>query len=340
MRRKVTYDPERDYYAILGISPNATATEIRQAYRQSVREAHPDLNPHRQAWATEQLKRINEAYDVLRDPRLRREYDQLRWPHVPSQPHGSTTYRRSTPTPERPWWEQATNPQPYWSTQRRTGRRSRARTATTSPFWLQVAAWLKRHHLGALEPTWLTLIGLWRSPYVGLLTFLAVVLSLNVAFIVYAIITPDDGMSPPGFLAADNATPSPEWTAAPTSTPDRLVQNCPHEYAQITSPASGDRVEDTFRVLGTASHPDMWAYTVKVGYLGQSVTVNSAPLQWDIVRSPPPNQSIPEPAITGGPLTSGPVDLTDGPPGFYAIRLRIILRDGEAFPACDVVVRR
>ena len=66
----------KDYYKILNVSKNATDKEIKQAYRKLARKYHPDVNPgNRQA--EERFKEINEAYQVLSDPKRRAEYDQF-----------------------------------------------------------------------------------------------------------------------------------------------------------------------------------------------------------------------------------------------------------------------
>lgn len=69
-----------DYYKTLGVSRNATAKEIKDAYRRSARKHHPDMNkgdPRAEA----RFKQINEANEVLSDPEKRRRYDELgaRW---------------------------------------------------------------------------------------------------------------------------------------------------------------------------------------------------------------------------------------------------------------------
>lgn len=64
-----------DYYAILEVSPNATATEIRVAYKRLAMQYHPDHNPGN--WeAEEKFKMINEAYHVLSDALKKSRYDQ------------------------------------------------------------------------------------------------------------------------------------------------------------------------------------------------------------------------------------------------------------------------
>jgi molecular chaperone DnaJ len=62
----------KSYFAILGISPNATVDEIRSAYRQLVKEFHPD----HYTGGSEKFRDIQEAYSVLGNSRRRREYEQ------------------------------------------------------------------------------------------------------------------------------------------------------------------------------------------------------------------------------------------------------------------------
>ena len=341
MRRKIAYNPVRDYYAVLGIDDDATLDEIRQAYRDCVRACHPDRNPDRVDWATGQLQLVNEAYDVLRQAHLRREYDRLRWPHLPhtpSPPRPQRTYRSpySTPgaDPGRPWWEQTT---PYASSRRAARPRERRRAAAqaaTPPLWLSISAWLRERHLGALESTWLTLVGVWRSPYAGLLSILAVLLALNIAGIVYAFINPGGLEQVANMLAAPTAS-----VAAPSATPDRLRQLCLDPGVQIRMPVNYEPVGDMFSVFGTVTHPDMWSYVIELGYLGPTVLPDALPAEWRIVRLPPDDQSLPEPPVVDDLLAEG-IDMTNRPAGFYAVRLRIILRDGKALLPCDVIVRR
>ncbi|MBP6995436.1 MAG: molecular chaperone DnaJ [Phycicoccus sp.] len=62
-----------DYYADLGVSRDASAEEIKRAYRRSARKLHPDVNPGPEA--EEEFKRISQAYDVLSDPEKKRQFD-------------------------------------------------------------------------------------------------------------------------------------------------------------------------------------------------------------------------------------------------------------------------
>lgn len=64
-----------NHYDVLGVGRDATADEIKHAFRRAAKKSHPDLNPDNRAAAEAQMKRINAAYETLRDPRLRRDYD-------------------------------------------------------------------------------------------------------------------------------------------------------------------------------------------------------------------------------------------------------------------------
>ncbi len=64
-------------YSVLGVSPSATQAELAHAYRRHLRDHHPDLrSPDPDAASDEQLRRILQAYAVLRDPQRRAGYDR------------------------------------------------------------------------------------------------------------------------------------------------------------------------------------------------------------------------------------------------------------------------
>jgi molecular chaperone DnaJ len=66
---------KQDYYELLGVPRKAGAKDIRSAFRKLARKYHPDLNPGDKS-AEEKFKQLQEAYDVLSDPKKRQMYDQ------------------------------------------------------------------------------------------------------------------------------------------------------------------------------------------------------------------------------------------------------------------------
>ena len=68
---------EKDFYQVLGVSDQASAEEIKKAYRQLAQKHHPDANPGDES-AEERFKEISEAYATLSDAEQRKEYDQVR----------------------------------------------------------------------------------------------------------------------------------------------------------------------------------------------------------------------------------------------------------------------
>lgn len=67
---------KRDYYEVLGVAKDASADEIKKAYRKAAKESHPDLHPGDKA-CEEKFKEVNEAYEILSDEDKRKKYDQF-----------------------------------------------------------------------------------------------------------------------------------------------------------------------------------------------------------------------------------------------------------------------
>ena len=67
----------KGYYKTLGVTENASDSEIKKAYRKLAMQYHPDRNSGNEKWANQKFKEINEAYGVLGDPQKRKQYDQF-----------------------------------------------------------------------------------------------------------------------------------------------------------------------------------------------------------------------------------------------------------------------
>ena len=69
----------KDYYEVLGVSRGASEKEIKSAYRKLARQHHPDLQgtEAKKKSSEDRFKEINEAYEVLSDPKKRKKYDEL-----------------------------------------------------------------------------------------------------------------------------------------------------------------------------------------------------------------------------------------------------------------------
>jgi DnaJ domain len=74
---RIKYDPEKDYYEVLGVDQHAGADEITKSFKRLAKQYHPDVN-NGDPSAEERFKEISEARDVLLNDQQRREYDWAR----------------------------------------------------------------------------------------------------------------------------------------------------------------------------------------------------------------------------------------------------------------------
>ncbi|MGB1548157.1 MAG: molecular chaperone DnaJ, partial [Alphaproteobacteria bacterium] len=82
---------KRDYYEVLGVQRNASAEDVKKAYRKQAMKYHPDRNPDDKS-AEQKFKEVNEAYDVLKDEQKRAAYDRF----------GHDAFEAGGPHPGRP----------------------------------------------------------------------------------------------------------------------------------------------------------------------------------------------------------------------------------------------
>jgi molecular chaperone DnaJ len=82
---------QNDYYKTLGVDRNADAGELRKVYRRLARKYHPDLNPGDKA-SEDRFKQVQEAYDVLSDPKKKQMYDQVGFYSENGMPGGPGGY--------------------------------------------------------------------------------------------------------------------------------------------------------------------------------------------------------------------------------------------------------
>ncbi len=98
------------YYDILGVPKAASEADIRKAYRRLARQYHPDVNPNSDS-AEEKFKEVNEAYQVLSDPEIRKKYDVYgeKWKYADHFQQGEASQGnfvwRSTWGGERPFFD-------------------------------------------------------------------------------------------------------------------------------------------------------------------------------------------------------------------------------------------
>jgi curved DNA-binding protein CbpA len=99
MESGVEHPEVGDYYALLGLTPAASAREIRAAFRQLAKRLHPDVS--RLPSGAERFRRVVEAYETLSDPVRRAAYDARYRPPAPAYTPAYAPAPKPVPPPER-----------------------------------------------------------------------------------------------------------------------------------------------------------------------------------------------------------------------------------------------
>ena len=233
---RLSYDPANDYYTLLGLTPRATPDQVQRAFRRLAKEVHPDRNPEDQGRATARFQALNEAYHVLDDPDLRREYDRLRWPHLRFEPAPASGEA--------------------WASYSRTAESSGPRIDDE---WFRRARWEYNNWVRSAPPptparpsnrAGLSLLALLRGPF----GWVYLMLTVTILFmpLIYLVIT--------GWAEQAQAWLHP-------SVPPAGAATCTALDALITVPREGARVPTRFDVLGSASPPDLAEYRLELAPL-------------------------------------------------------------------------
>lgn len=298
---QLRYDPTRDYYAVLRVPDSASQAEIQRAFRRLAKACHPDHHPERQEWAKATFQAVSEAYQVLGNPAIRRDYDRLRWPH-----------RR----PGRVAGDWAARPAD-WAARARAAYTSE--DATYDAAWTY-ADWARRTPPPPPGPEFTpgnplrALRALLRGPYGSIYAVvLLVVLFMPVSYLA--------ALRFNGFtldtVVAQALTTLPE----PACQPGAVI---------IEAPPAGASVAGQFVVTGTAAVPEMTAAVVEWAYLGtEAPEAALAGAAWQRADGPL------EKPVRGGVLAE--IRLPDQA-GVYALRLVVIRADGTPLPPCIHVV--
>lgn len=325
MPRRVKYDPRHDYYEVIGVSPEEDGDAIQRAYRQRAKELHPDVNPERIEWAKEQFQLLNDAYSILSDPVLRREYNELRYvqriPPPPSQftpPSASFSYAdyiskdyvgstgRVTPRPSSSVWQ---------------SRRKNIRVP---------GLWLHNYKLGWLRPYYGALVNLANSPYRYVLAFIGMALVVQSVVLIGVGLSNSDGVSEKERTQnVDEAQPVvggqiPNATVVASVTPS--VSQC-SDSLTIYTPRNGITVYDgmVYSIVATAKDGNIVSYSLSLA--GENTPAQKIPLELTnpALRAPFIQKEI-------GNLSA----LNGRPAGQYRLTLTAQYADGHIIK-CEVV---
>ncbi len=343
-RRHVRYDLYNDFYMVLGVDPSASNEELQRVYRQRAKEVHPDRNPEKLAWANDQVRRLNEAYDVLRDPDLRAEYDRQRGryhahggPGTAWQTQTGRTRSSAARTsadrrePEPAFWEYANPPGPP-SRRPRPWARYQSRAGRSPSWW--PSGGVRNHYFAAFR----TLL---RGPYRFVLVIFLAVLMVSIVFVMFVILSRASMEQPrrgQGTLApASNvAQTRPNFIVVTLQPLDRtkVASKCDPAQVNITSPRAGDEINfELFDIKGTATHDQFDSFTVEIDTYSSNQATAALPFRWVLT----PEVRVP---VRDGLLVEK-TSIRNMGEGDYILRLKVTLRQNlPPPPPCEVAIHR
>lgn len=345
-RRHVRYDLYNDFYMVLGVDPAASNEDLQRAYRQRAKDVHPDRNPEKLAWANDQVRRLNEAYDVLKDPDLRAEYDRQRGRY---HPHGGPGTGWQTQTgrarssaarssagrtePEPAFWEYANPPRPP-SGRPRPWARYQSRAGRSPSWW--PSGGVRNHYFAAFR----TLL---RGPYRFVLVIFLAVLIVSLVLAMFIILsrvamerTRRGQGTQAGQAPASNVVQTqPNFIVVTLQPPDRtkLPSRC-DDQVNITNPTAGDEINfELFDIKGTATHDQFESFTVEIDANSSNQATAAIPFRWVLM----PEVRVP---VRDGLLVEK-TSIRNMVEGDYVLRLKVTLRENlPPPPPCEVVIHR
>lgn len=281
--KDIQYDPQQDFYHLLGVAPDADTDALRQAYRQQAKRFHPDLNLDRVEWAKAQFQLLNDAYRVLNDPVSREAYDRQRRLYQPYSFYSAEQTRPTEPTERYAPPRQPPQSRPYnaYSTaQQPPHQRPKPPPASPPPQRIFKDQWLKRYGLGWLRPVYRRAVLLVESPYQYILAIVGVALLFNIVFIVSSFAGLESLAEPAASPTSTNVANIISATVSPSPQPSPTVAFVPHDtcttpQVQIISPGSSFLLASDLplTIRGRVAHPDMYTYSlVLVGRQGQGIS--------------------------------------------------------------------
>lgn len=323
-RTRLTYNPQADYYQVLGVDTDADAEMLQRAYRSKAKEFHPDLNPEREEWAKSRFQVISEAYRVLLDKELRQDYNNLRWRFKTFSAGGSAFN-----------WESGADPQSEtaWTPPPRTRQTYRSEASDE---------WLDNLGMGWLNNMQSGFAKRFGSPYRYILFIIATLVVLNIVFVVAGLAFTG------GIQFRDDIQVGAQFdvTPEPTSTLFNNVVggtiSASNFQATITPVTANCSANATFHIddltivdtlRGTIDVSDMQTYEIVAFFLDTSPT--NPPVGEYIVRERDSTELLENPIIQQDLVSLSDTLVLKG---YYQITLNIYSPNRQIIEECVITI--